>query len=126
MEYNDAPYIQAVSSFAVPGLFSNFHSAATLLRMARYELRVDLIDNRDAVVNAFYLMLNEIEAHMKISMKKDLIEKKRFIIEVEGLDGSGKTTLVTKLTEALARLFPNATAIATKTPSLSCCRVCNG
>ena len=102
MEYNDAPYIQAVSSFAVPGLFSNFHSAATLLRMARYELRVDLIDNGDAVVNAFYQLLDAIEAHMNISMNKDLIKKKKFIIEVEGLDGSGKTTLVTKLTEALS------------------------
>ena len=63
MDYNDAPYIQAVSSFAVSGLFSNFHSAATLLRMARYELRVDLIENGDAVVTSFYKLLDEIEAH---------------------------------------------------------------
>ena len=60
---------------------------------------------------------------MNISMNKDLIKKKKFIIEVEGLDGSGKTTLVTKLTEALSILFPNnnnnASAITTKTPSSS-------
>ena len=112
--YNDVPYIGAVSSFTVPGLFTNFHSAATLLRMARSELKHELIDNGDVVVSSFYHLLDKVETYiMTKHPRSPSTASTKFIIEVEGLDGSGKTTLVNELTQAL----PNA--FATKTPSKS-------
>ena len=35
--YNDEPYLHATAHLAVPGLFRNFHTAATLLRVSRSE-----------------------------------------------------------------------------------------
>jgi len=112
--YNDVPYIGAVSSFTVPGLFTNFHSAATLLRMARSELKHELIDNGHVVVSSFYRLLDEVETYIMTKHSCGSLRTfTKFIIEIEGLDGSGKTTLVNALTQAL----PNA--FATKTPSKS-------
>ncbi|KAL7532921.1 hypothetical protein ACHAXR_004929 [Thalassiosira sp. AJA248-18] len=116
-EYNDDAYVRTASSFCkVPGLFSNFLSSAVLLHMARSELRVELVEDGTDVVEEFYHLLDRVHAYMekKPSPSSDGSRRpssKKFIIEVEGLDGSGKTTLVKKLEEAL----PNA--IATKTPS---------
>ena len=63
-----------------------------------------------AVVNEFYILLDRVEAYLK----KPCLIATKFIVEVEGLDGSGKSTLVEKLQQAL----PND-AIANKTPSAS-------
>jgi len=122
MSYDDAPYAGAVAHHAVPGLFPTFHSAATLLRVARSELRPELIDGGAGtdVIEQFYQLLDEVDAYLTNQTKRrgqrgGSTHAKEFVVEVEGLDGSGKTTLVRRLAEALG---PDR-AVATKTPSAS-------
>lgn len=127
MTYDDTPYLEATSSLPIAGLFRDFASAATLLRQARPELRLDLIpgnhhnDGAGAtaggaaaatiLVEDFYQLLDRVEAHLQQTPDPSSSCSKLFIIEVEGLDGSGKTTLVKRLAETLPH------AVATKTPS---------
>lgn len=60
--YEDAPYLQATSNLMVPGLFLNFHTAATLLRIARSELKVGLIgDGGEDIISNFYKLLQKVE-----------------------------------------------------------------
>ena len=86
--YNDEIYEKEVSSLSlpVPGLFTNFASSAKLLRMAKSELRIDLIDNGLQVVDDFYELLDRVDAHVQ-QQKKPTATSNKFIIEVEGLDG---------------------------------------
>ena len=115
-------YDDLTSSLPIPGLFNDFYLPAKLLRLAksRNELPTDIVFEDSAagavIINNFYNLLDKVEAHLNDSSSQlhwDIIQHKKFIIEVEGLDGSGKTTLVKRLAETL----PNA--IATKTPSAS-------
>ncbi|KAL7461480.1 hypothetical protein ACHAXS_001910 [Conticribra weissflogii] len=114
--YNEDPSNLLSSTLSVPGLFTDFQTAVSLLRDARPELRVDLIEdcNRNAVVEKFYNLLDRVESYLSKMIGADQPKKtNKFIVEVEGLDGSGKTTLVRKLQQD----FPNS--LATKTPSPS-------
>jgi len=114
--YNDGPYNLVSSTLPVSGLFTDFSKAVSLLREARPELRVDLLEdcNGNVIVENFFNLLDRVETYL--SQMKDADQHKKsnkFIVEVEGLDGSGKTTLVKKLQQD----FPNS--LATKTPSPS-------
>ena len=157
-DYDDSKY----QHIAVDSI-TNFHTAATLLRLARSELRVDLLNNDNAhgnkdgdddqagdgetIVADFYSLLSRVEVFIndqnagtrtrtQKNTRRDANSK--FLIEIEGLDGSGKTTLVQSLTSALSNLNLNlntntdnpnesknnkfstkvkALAVATKTPS---------
>ena len=152
-DYDDSKY----QNIAVDSI-TNFHTAATLLRLARSELRVDLLnndtthENRDedqagggeTIVADFYSLLSRVEEFINdqnagTHTKKNTRDaNSKFLIEIEGLDGSGKTTLVQSLTSALSNLNLNlntntdnpnenennkfstkvkALAVATKTPS---------
>lgn len=105
-------WVDAVASFAVPGLFPSYQSAAVLLRLARSELQVDLIEHGEAAVGDFYALLDRVDrAPTRFEVNKIMAQK--FIIELEGLDGSGKTTLCSKLSEAI----PHSLSI--KTPSVA-------
>ena len=114
----------ASSSLSMPGLFNDFALPARLLRLAkeRNDLPpVDVVFNDDScagdeVINNFYELLDKVEAalsdpssHQQLN---NISQQTKFIIEVEGLDGSGKTTLVKRLQDALS-----PRAIATKTPT---------
>ena len=101
-------WVDAVNSFAAPGLFPNYQSAAVLLRLARSELQVNLIDNGDARVEDFYALVDRAPPRLE---EVNRVMATKFIIELEGLDGSGKTTLCSKLSEAI----PHSLSI--KTPS---------
>lgn len=94
-EYNDTPYLHATSHLLVPGLFRDFHSAATLLRCARPELKVNLLaDDGERIVSDFYVLLQQVEDHIYLnsSTKEEVyrVMNEKFIVTVEGLDGSGK------------------------------------
>jgi thymidylate kinase len=132
-EYDDDSrcyYDHLTSSLPIPGLFHDFALPAKLLRLARdrNDLPTDDVvfaeDNdgtiMDDVISNFYDLLDKVEAYLtdpsssQQHHKSDATQQTKFLIEVEGLDGSGKTTLVKRLQEALPR-----TAVATKTPSRS-------
>ena len=97
-EYNDTPYIHATSHLLVPGLFRDFNTAATLLRLARSELKVNhhlLGDDGERIVSEFYLLLQQVEDNnifLNSSNKEEVnrVMHEKFIVTVEGLDGSGK------------------------------------
>ncbi len=137
-DYDDSPYLKLISSYQQQqkqvgsndssdcnrwnfGLEMNtiininFFMAAALLRMARHELRTDLIgppplDGR-AVVEDFFQLLHNVEEYFlmrrssgggggagicnigDISASTCRSNRRKFIIEVEGLDGSGKLQL---------------------------------
>lgn len=114
--YDDTPYLHATSNLQVRCLFRNFHTAATLLRIARSELKVSLLgDDGERIVTGFYDLLQKVETSMhSLSTKVHKVMHEKFIVEVEGLDGSGKTSLV----QSLADSFQGAGA-AMKTPSSS-------
>ncbi len=135
--YNDTPYECLNDHLQVPNLIPSFSMACTMLRMARGDLRMDLIPNAQEVVDEFYSLLDNMEHFHQSRRKKSggddcnihLSNKSdnKFLIEIEGLDGSGKTTLC----QALADHFRNnnnatsctgttsstVTVVATKTPS---------
>lgn len=110
--YDDTPYLNATSTLPIPGLFNNFFTAATLLRVARSELpwKALLGVDGEAIVSNFYNLLQRVEESRNSKDHSTNIEK--FIVEVEGLDGSGKTSLVQSLAESLE-------GMAVKTPSAS-------
>ena len=122
-EYDDDTgyYDQLASLLPIPGLFNDFDLPARLLRLARE--RNDLPDVvvacdglMDLMINNFYELLDKVEAYLTDPSSQhelNVVKQTKFIIEVEGLDGSGKTTLVRKLQETLPH------AIATKTPTVS-------
>ena len=118
--YNDTPYLHATSNLPVPGLFGNFHTAATLLRVARSELKVSLLEDGERIVSDFYNLLQQVEVYIDSKSSKEQVMKvmhEKFIVEIEGLDGSGKTSLVQGLAEAF-----KGEAMKTPSPSLSAIR----
>ena len=119
--YNDEPYLHATAHLAVPGLFRNFHTAATLLCVSRSELRTSLLgQDGNRVVSDFYCLLDEVEASIEdLRSKTAIVMHKKFIVEVEGLDGSGKTSLVQSLSESFQGA---AAAMKTPSPSLAAIR----
>jgi thymidylate kinase len=109
-EYDDTPYEHVVSSMTIASLFTDFGTAASLLRVSRNELRLDLIENAQGIVDDFYDLLERVQEYLQDPI---YTSTSKFLIEIEGLDGSGKTTLV----ERLAQELPYTYTIATKTPS---------
>jgi thymidylate kinase len=122
-EYDDAryDYDHLTSSLPIPGLFHDFALPAKLLRLARdrNDFPSDIVFADDCtvkndVINNFYDLIDKVEAYLtdpSSHPKLYATQQTKFVIEVEGLDGSGKTTLVKRLKETLPQ------AIATKTPS---------
>lgn len=127
-EYGDTTrysYDHLTSSLPIPGLFNDFALPAKLLRLARdrndFPADVVFANNdravtTDDVISNFYDLLDKVEAYLtdhpsSEQHKLNATQQTKFLIEVEGLDGSGKTTLVKRLQETLPH------AIATKTPS---------
>jgi thymidylate kinase len=127
---------------------NNFATAATLLRIARNELRIDLISDDDndtgndngsgeQIVEDFYNLLQKVEDHIQDTNNgtgngTHTRTNDKFIVEIEGLDGSGKTTLCQSLTREMNTFLQSNSntnnsntdnnkmikkAIATKTPS---------
>eukprot|EP00588_Corethron_pennatum_P026244 CAMPEP_0194327020 /NCGR_PEP_ID=MMETSP0171-20130528/39307_1 /TAXON_ID=218684 /ORGANISM="Corethron pennatum, Strain L29A3" /LENGTH=816 /DNA_ID=CAMNT_0039086811 /DNA_START=115 /DNA_END=2562 /DNA_ORIENTATION=+ len=123
--YDDSCYKHCISSCRIPGLCNNFSTAATLLRIARDELRVDLIADGSQIVEEFYSLLQNIESYMVEAAAGGVKVCDKFIVEIEGLDGSGKTTLCQSLTDAINEMLqgreklnkPKVRVMATKTPS---------
>jgi len=93
----------------------SFFEATNLIRKSRSGLNLDLIDNGTVVVDDFYKLLEDVEKYKLSSLlqKTETKKKRNFIIEVEGLDGSGKTTVVKSLANELTA------SVALKTPSAS-------
>jgi thymidylate kinase len=114
-------YDHLISSLPIAGLFDDFALPAKLLRLARErnDLPTDTVFGDDVtfqndVITNFYDLLDKVEAYLidpSSHQKLNVTRQTKFLIEVEGLDGSGKTTLVKRLQETLPH------AIATKTPS---------
>eukprot|EP00986_Skeletonema_menzelii_P014829 scaffold10375_cov123-Skeletonema_menzelii.AAC.1 len=120
--HNDASYNHLASSLSVSGLFNDFSLPARLLRLAREKSDFPADDvfactaTGNDVINTFYELLDKVETAFTNPSSQEqlnLVQQDKFIIEVEGLDGSGKTTLVKKLQDTLPH------AIATKTPTAS-------
>ncbi len=120
---NERCYDDMASSLSMPGLFSDFALPARLLRLARErndfptDVIFDCAADGNTVIDTFYELLDKVDAALTDAASQqrlNIIQQEKFIIEVEGLDGSGKTTLVRRLQETL---MPQA--IATKTPSAS-------
>ena len=122
-EYDDGIYQHCFDSFPIPGLCTNFFTAATLLRLVRQELHIGLIQDGAEVVENFYTVLESVEKYItrRDSRTSTSTNCNKFIIEIEGLDGSGKTTLCQSLTRQINETDTNAnTSVAiatTKTPS---------
>jgi thymidylate kinase len=110
--YDNSPYLNCASSYGIPGLCHDFSTAATMVRIARSELQDHLVPNGSTAIDEFYSLLRRVEAYI-MSTNHNKNNHNKFIVEIEGLDGSGKTTLVQNLALALG----DQKAIATKTPS---------
>lgn len=79
----------------IAGLQTNFHSAATILRhwhKSNY-IRVK-VNEVEGPLNRFFALLLEVENHLVTKRAN-----RPFIVLVEGLDGSGKSTLVKSLAD---------------------------
>lgn len=85
ISYDDTVYKNATSNFTVPGLFNNFQTAATLLRIARNELpwKSILGDQGETIVSNFYNLLQKVEESRK-TLDVSSVMTKKFIIEIEG------------------------------------------
>ena len=93
------------------GFFTNFYSAATVLRVARHLQELDAtVASPPSSLDDFFFLLAKVEGELQAKPQK----KEPFVVVVEGLDGSGKSTLV----ETLATSLENAKACATPTASL--------
>lgn len=118
ISYDDSIYTNATAHLIVPGLFDNFQTAATLIRIARQDLpwRALLGDEGETILSDFYNLLQKVEESRTSSDMASVMSKK-FIIEIEGVDGSGKTSLVQNLAKSL-----NGAAVKTPSSSLSAIR----
>lgn len=94
----------------ISGFFTNFYSAATVLRVARQLQELDrTVALSPSSLDEFFSLLAKVEGELQAKS-----QKQPFVVVVEGLDGSGKSTLV----ETLATSLENAKACATPTASL--------
>lgn len=107
----------------IKGLYSSFHTAVTILRIARElgELDESLADEPDGVTT-FFNRLKLVEQHLR-----DKPSSAPFVVLVEGLDGSGKTTLVQRLANTpppspLSHVHFIGKATSTPTPSMTSVR----
>lgn len=118
ISYDDSMYTNATTHLIVNGLFDNFQTAATLIRIARKDLpwKALLGDEGEAIVSDFYSLLQKVE-ESRTSSDVSSVMNKKFIIEIEGVDGSGKTSLVQNLAKSL-----NGAAVKTPSSSLSAIR----
>ena len=118
----DKAYNAAISSsHGINGYFTSFYTAATVIRLA-YELNEldvsilscpsssdnDYNDNDKngiSIIKDFFKLVDSVEKDLQIKQQKQQNNKNNskdpFIVVVEGLDGSGKSSLV----EALATHF---------------------
>ena len=105
----DESYARAVPH-EFPGYYTSFETAATILRMARVEMhKLIETDKKETNHNArlfldeFYNLLNEVELSLRDTYESLVsgAKQRRFIVVVEGLDGSGKSTVVQGLAEKL-------------------------
>ncbi|CAB9501016.1 Inherit from KOG: thymidylate kinase [Seminavis robusta] len=136
----DAAYSRAVPH-SIEGLY-NFHAAATILRISHalgeLDASVILQSKKDNLLQSFFDRLNDVEQSLaaSIMMSKSATtppsyaihenaSRRALVIVVEGLDGSGKSSLV----DRLAYRFNNkkepsqhAVAMATPTESMNAVR----
>ena len=101
LERRNASYASAVPH-AIHGLFSGFYAAATILRVARKELDPS-VELEAGSLEAFYKQLSHVEQSLS-GRSSDVtggIASPYFVVVVEGLDGTGKSTLVESLVQQL-------------------------
>jgi thymidylate kinase len=116
-EEQNRAYGRAVPQDMVEGLYPSFHTAATILRIARSLGELDeSVATEVSAVDAFFERLCAIESCL-LSNKQPGLKTIPYIIVVEGLDGSGKSTLVQCLAAEL-----QGRAVATPTDSLASVR----
>jgi thymidylate kinase len=109
----DSAYERAVPH-EIPSLFTNFYSASTILRIARFNGEL-VSEDEGETLHDFFELLNTIEnsLHPKSRSRRADRGVGPFIIVVEGLDGTGKSSLV----ESLAQELKTTRCMATRTPS---------
>ena len=91
----------------IEGLFT-LETAATILRDSASSLDTTVIQNGDQCVKDFFVQLTAVEADLMDSPKnRDDAVVKSYVIVVEGLDGSGKSSLVETLKGALQQQQPS-------------------
>ena len=129
LQQRNVAYSSAVPH-SIPGLYPSFPTAVTILRIARSlgdELETDSAEE-ERHLDAFFDKLSLVENFL---LHRDPISsettnsnsnanendklKTPFIVLIEGLDGTGKTSLV----QGLAQTLPNATAWSTPTASMA-------
>jgi pantothenate kinase-related protein Tda10 len=94
----------------VSGFFTNFYSAATVLRVARQLQELDVtVAWSPSSLDENFSLLGKVEAELQAKPQKEPL-----VVVVVGLDGSGNSTLV----ETLATSLENAKACATPTTQL--------
>mmetsp|Transcript_4547 Transcript_4547/g.10182 ORF Transcript_4547/g.10182 Transcript_4547/m.10182 type:complete len:552 (-) Transcript_4547:48-1703(-) len=106
---NDALFSAAsrrdASARGIEGLWPDLSSAATVLRIAWSLGELDRADcdDEEALDRFFNLLLEVEEGVRKESTSRSLVGATHncFVVAVEGLDGSGKTSLVRKISEGL-------------------------
>lgn len=107
-------YADAVSH-GISGYYRSFATAATILRIARPELDSSVLETPTGLGD-FFDLINTVEGSLStVQQQHGLMQP--FVVAVEGLDGSGKSTLVTTLAEALgghACATPSASLMAVR------------
>jgi thymidylate kinase len=106
LEERDAAYGKAVAHRDIAGLYSGFQSAATVLRIARSLDELDgtvalasLTTGDDALDN-FFQTLDEVERQLSLPRPRAesaFPSHAPFVVVVEGIDGSGKSSVVQEL-----------------------------
>jgi thymidylate kinase len=118
---DDSIYNQ-VSVHGVEGLFSSFQSAVMILRLSRSLGELEGYCTGESIriaLEEFYKLLDMIDG---FQFDPTVFSSNRlpFVVAVEGLDGSGKTTLVHRLAEALQKQHERQCLVqASGTPTAS-------
>ena len=143
LEDRNKAYSTAVPHGSIEGLFT-FHGAATILRISRSlgELDVsvvvgdDAVEDKDEILQSFFKRLALVEQSLlsrnaleQVSSESQVVVHS-VVVAVEGLDGSGKSSLVQGLTESLSHRQQNGdystddvTCVAWATPTHSMAQV---
>lgn len=124
-EEEDAAYGCAVLNTEIDCLYKNLAVALTILRIARRKLDT-IIENssEERALGEFYERLGHVERYITASSSNSNFSKLKtknrpFVIVVEGLDGSGKTSLVTQVSQALNNDNKNIKGMVMSTPPKS-------
>ena len=119
-KYDD---LSGVASLILPGLFTCFHSALAVLRTSRFLGQLVEEGEETPQLTSFFDLLAKVEMFLLSSTSGAFEDYDNvFVVVVEGLDGSGKSSLVQGLTSSSSFFGYECQATGTPTASMTAVR----